>query len=180
MDSGVGPQGGFVAPHWSPDGFWWWDGVGWRPARRQSKWWRRPPRWERRDTIALVIWLVTVPLVLATVPVAVGVANGWTATVFWVSVGMLPLWAFAGGLLVRPRAPWWEVPILGTGLLWGLVVLYVVSMAATDTGSNSNDTAAGAGAVLIVVTMFVPFNAMAALGRLVRRLRPQRPGPAVT
>src|SRR5258708_21577872 len=25
----------------SPDGFWWWDGAGWRPAYSQDRLWRR-------------------------------------------------------------------------------------------------------------------------------------------
>jgi hypothetical protein len=191
-DSSMPPQGSAT---FSPDRLWWWDGYRWVASLTpDGRWWfngfawvplarRReaPPRWL---TITGTAWLIASGAWLAVTTVILAVTSpqepGRTAGITIVVFGSLAVLAtLAWGCLVGRRAAtgWlWQAAAIGTGVQ---VLFYVTAMLAAPTTTNGqdNDTAAGAGIVIIALptaaTILLLLWTGAAVGALSRKLKPR-------
>jgi hypothetical protein len=178
-------------PVLSHDAAWWWDGERWLPVisadgayRFDGMRWRRVRRLPRWLAISGLIWLVALAswLLVGTVFLAVGPVNGSITELSIIGgLGLVAIVAtIAWGALVawRGETRWlWAAAGVGTAVQ---LFCYVTAMLAapTDPGSADNDTAAGAGVVLLAIPTAVIILTLlwlgAALGALTRVVRARR------
>jgi peptidoglycan/LPS O-acetylase OafA/YrhL len=159
-------------PAYSPDGQWWWNGVHWvRTAAPKPPVWQ--PAWTRADTVAVTLWLSVVPIVLAALTVAIGLAAHLTLTGGLVAtVTAYTAWAFVGGITVRPHGRWREVVLIAAALVAVLLIvdlIGLVAVAATGNDKPSDDDGAAVGMLFLVLLVFPPTLLPVACGRLLRR-----------
>jgi hypothetical protein len=95
------------------------------------------------------------------------------------SLASLALMTACGYLLGRARR--WTYVCALTGYVWVLLLaLYVVAMlAAPPPGASDNDTAAGAGLVILALPLFLVVSAFVGIGAGAGRLGGRRPGSPV-
>lgn len=152
----------------SSDGQWWWNGYQWLPAYTSDRKWRfdgsqwrsansrpTPPRWV---LVSGLLWLACVAgwLLAGTVFLAVSSPgdSGRVASVVIAALAAVAVLAtLAWGYLVgRRRATVWLWPAAAAGTAVQLFT-YVTAMLAgpQSPGDANNDTAAGAGFVILAV-----------------------------
>jgi hypothetical protein len=180
------------SPVLSDDAAWWWNGERWLPTMSSdgthrfdgTRWQRvrRPPRW---FVISGLIWLVALAswLLAGTVFLAVGPVDGSVTEL--AVIGGLALVAVISTIAWGAFVAWrgetrrlWAAALAGTVVQ---LIFYVSAMLAAPQTPDSadNDTAAGAGVVLLAIPTAVVILALlwlgAGLGALIRiaRARPR-------
>ncbi len=189
-----------VSESHSADGAWWWSGDGWLPAwsldRRlwfDGRSWRptgpdavgRPTGVEIGIAVGIfATWVLSVAWSVAALPPTVAAAD-LSSALDLAGLGLLAAW-FGGtvvsGLLLGFRGRWAYVGFL-VAYVWTLVLAWYVSamlMTPADSGSD-NDTAAGAGLVILAVPTLLAVVVLtttgAGLGALARTVSQRRRSP---
>ncbi len=168
----------------SHDGWWMWDGARWVPAVSPNGAWRwnglqwialgRPrtlwqPPWMRTHTIALGVWLLPVPAVLAIATIALVRLRHLTPIGGLLAASIaFEVWAFIGGTIVRPHGRWWEVLAIAGALIALLLLIDIAALIATPDQPGTDD-GAGLGMGFLVFVVFPVTMLPVALGRGIRR-----------
>jgi hypothetical protein len=175
-------------PVLSHDAAWWWNGERWLPTisadgayRFDGTRWQRVRRLPRWLAISGLIWLLILAswLLAGTVFLAVGPVNGSIAELAVVGglgvVAVIATIAWGAFVAWRGETRWlWPAAVAGTAVQ---LFFYVTAMLAApqSPGSADNDTAAGAGVVLLAIPTAVIILTLlwlgAALGALIRIVR---------
>lgn len=161
-------------PAYTPDQMWRFDGSHWRPANRSN----RPPNWLVASGLVwlglLVSWLFVGTIFLAVAsPSAPGTVPG-IIILSLASIGLLatPTWGYLVG---RRRATKWLWPAAAIGSALQLAFYVTAMLAAPSTDGSEQDTAAGAGLVILAIPTALAILTLlwigAGLGALSRKFK---------